>query len=76
MNRLPPLPDEQRGVALLIALVVVAIAAMLSTGMIWQRELDIRRTANITQGDQAMQYALGAEAWAEQILRRDFLSNQ
>ena len=67
---------QQRGVALLIALVVVAIAATLSTGMIWNRELDIRRTANITQGDQAMEYALGAEAWAEQILRRDFQSNQ
>ncbi|MGH8313128.1 MAG: type II secretion system minor pseudopilin GspK, partial [Gammaproteobacteria bacterium] len=66
---------KQRGVALLIALVVVAIAATLSTGMIWTRELDIRRTANITQGDQAMEYALGAEAWAEQILRRDYQSS-
>lgn len=66
---------KQRGVALLIALVVVAIAAVLSTGMIWSRELDIRRTANITQGDQAMEYALGAEAWAEQILRRDYQAN-
>jgi len=68
-------PARQRGVALLIALVVVAIAATLSTGMIWSRELDIRRTANITQGDQALEYALGAEAWAEQILRRDYQSN-
>lgn len=68
--------ENQRGVALLIALVVVAIAATLSTGMIWNRELDIRRTANITQSDQAMEYALGAEAWAEQILRRDYQSNQ
>ena len=61
----------QRGVALLTALVILAIAATLSAGMIWQRELDTRRTANIIQGDQAMEYALGAEAWAEQILRRD-----
>lgn len=67
--------EKQRGVALLIALVVVAIAATLSTGMIWDRELDIRRTANITQADQGMEYALGAEAWAEQILRRDYQSS-
>ncbi|MGH8283555.1 MAG: type II secretion system minor pseudopilin GspK [Gammaproteobacteria bacterium] len=69
---LPPqsLP-AQRGVALLIALVIMAIAATISTGMIWNRELDLRRTSNIIQGDQAMEYALGAEAWAEQILRRD-----
>ena len=75
MKATSSLPVKQRGVALLIALVVVAIAATLSTGMIWNRELDIRRTANITQGDQAMEYALGAEAWAEQILRRDYQSN-
>jgi general secretion pathway protein K len=61
---------------LLIALVVLAIAVTLSTAMIWNRELDIRRFANIKQGDQAMEYALGAEAWAEQILRRDYQSNQ
>ncbi|MGB9430217.1 MAG: type II secretion system minor pseudopilin GspK [Gammaproteobacteria bacterium] len=66
---------KQRGVALLIALVIMAIAVTLSTGMIWDRELDLRRTANIVQGDQATEYALGAEAWAEQILRRDFQSN-
>lgn len=75
MSTRAPASVKQRGVALLIALVVVAIAATLSTGMIWTRELDIRRTANITQGDQAMEYALGAEAWAEQILRRDYQSS-
>lgn len=66
---------KQRGVALLIALVILAIAAALATNMIWNRELDIRRTANIIHGDQAMEYALGAEAWAEQILQRDFQQN-
>ncbi|MGA9851561.1 MAG: type II secretion system minor pseudopilin GspK [Gammaproteobacteria bacterium] len=67
--------SKQRGVALLIAMVILAIAVTISTGMIWNRELDLRRTANIIQGDQAMEYALGAEAWAEQILRRDFQSD-
>lgn len=76
IRRRAPAPIRQRGVALLIALVIMAIAATLSTGMIWNRELDIRRTANSIQGDQALEYALGAEAWAEQILRRDYLSNQ
>jgi general secretion pathway protein K len=63
--------NKQRGVALLIALVVLALAATLAAGMIWDISLDQRRTANLIQGDQAMQYALGAEAWSEQILRRD-----
>lgn len=67
----PPL-KKQRGVALLVAMVVFFITTMLSTSMIWDRELDIRRFANIKQGDQAMEYALGAEAWAEQILLREY----
>lgn len=67
--------QAQRGVALLTALVILAIATTLSIGMLWHRELDTRRTANILQGEQAWEYALGAEAWAEQILRRDMQSN-
>jgi len=65
-------PDpRQRGVALITALVVVAIAAGIAVAIAWQTNLDTRRTANLVQGDQAMEYALGAEAWAEQILARD-----
>jgi len=62
---------RQRGVALITALVVLAIAATLSAAMIWQGGLDERRTATLIQGNQAMEYALGAESWAEQILQRD-----
>ncbi|HET7922783.1 MAG TPA: type II secretion system minor pseudopilin GspK [Gammaproteobacteria bacterium] len=63
---------NQRGVALLIALVILTLAATLAAAMIWDTGLDVRRTANLLQGDQAREYALGAEAWAQQILRRDF----
>jgi general secretion pathway protein K len=63
--------SHQRGVALITALVVVAIAAGIAVAIAWQTNLDTRRTANLVQGDQAMEYALGAEAWAEQILARD-----
>jgi general secretion pathway protein K len=52
-------------------LVVVAIAAGIAVAIAWQTNLDTRRTANLVQGDQAMEYALGAEAWAEEILARD-----
>jgi len=64
-------PDGQRGVALITALVVVAIAAGIAAAMIWETGLDTRRTETLTQGDQAMEYALGAESWAEQILARN-----
>ena len=70
MTRTAPEP-RQRGVALITALVVVAIAAGLAVAIAWQTTLDTRRTANLVQGDQAMEYALGAEAWAEEILARD-----
>lgn len=67
---------KQRGVALITALVILAIAATLSAAMIWQGGLDERRTATLIQGNQAMEYALGAESWAGQILIRDFKQTQ
>lgn len=70
------LATRQRGVALITALVILAIAATLSAAMIWQGGLDERRTATLIQGNQAMEYALGAESWAEQILIRDFKQPQ
>lgn len=75
-ERAAPGGSRQRGVALLIALVIMAIAATLAIGMAWDISLDQHRTANLIQGDQAMEYALGAEAWAEQILRRDMQNPQ
>ena len=69
------LSTRQRGVALITALVVLAIAAAISAAMIWQGGLDERRSATLIQGNQAMEYALGAESWAEQILQRDFKQN-
>lgn len=66
---------RQRGIALITALVVVAIATGMAAAIIWRTGLDTRRTATLVQGDQAMEYALGAEAWAEQILARDGRKN-
>jgi general secretion pathway protein K len=63
-------------VALITALVVVAIAAGIAAAMIWETGLDTRRTETLTQGDQAMEYALGAESWAEQILARSMRQNK
>lgn len=68
--------SRQRGIALITALVVVAIATGMAAAIIWRTDLDTRRTATLVQGDQAMEYALGAEAWAEQILARDGNKNQ
>ena len=60
-----------RGVALIIALVVVALATMLATRIGAQSALDQRRGATLLAQEQAFQVALGAEAWAIEILRDD-----
>ena len=60
-----------RGVALIIALVVVALATMLATRIGAQSAIDQRRGATLLQQEQAFQVALGAEAWAIETLRDD-----
>ena len=70
-QQLSALYPEQRGVALLTAVLVVAIGTVLATNLLWRTALDQQRTASAIFGDQAMQYALGAEAWVGDILRQD-----
>ena len=60
-----------RGVALIIALVVVALATILATRIGAQSALDQRRGATLLAQEQAFAVALGAEAWAMEILRAD-----
>jgi general secretion pathway protein K len=61
----------QQGVALIIALLVVSLATLLAVAMTTRQQLDIARTANIIQGNQAYLYALASESWAKHILFRD-----
>lgn len=62
---------DQRGIAVLTAMIILALCASISAAMIWHRNIDIQRTANILHKDQAKYYALGMEAWACEILHRD-----
>ncbi len=68
--------SQPKGVALLTALLIVALATIAATALLQQHYLHIRRSANVLQGEQAEAYALGAEAWARQILHRDLQRNQ
>ncbi|NKQ09294.1 type II secretion system minor pseudopilin GspK [Pseudomonas sp. SST3] len=61
----------QRGVALITVLLVVAIVTVVCAGMIARQQLSIRGTANQAQARQAWHYALGGEALAQSMLRRD-----
>jgi general secretion pathway protein K len=60
-----------KGVALITALLVVALATLAAVAMTTRQQLDIRRTANVINGEQAYMYALGGESWVKRILLRD-----
>ena len=60
-----------RGVALIIALVVVALATMMATRIGAQSALDQRRGATLLAQEQGLLVALGAETWAIEVLHDD-----
>ncbi len=62
---------RQRGVALITAIVVVAIATVLAVHIGTRAALDLRRTAGLVALDQGWHVALSAEAWAAEVLRDD-----
>ena len=64
-------PRKQRGVALLIALLAVALAVILIASLLDRGELAYARTRNVLRGEQAVAYADGLEAYAAQVLQRD-----
>lgn len=61
----------QRGVALITALLVIALVTAAAVAMASRQQLDIRRTANTLQRDQAYVYAMGAEVMARAVLAKD-----
>jgi general secretion pathway protein K len=62
---------RQRGVALITAIVVVAIATVLAVRIGTRAAMDLRRTAGLVALDQGWHVALGAEAWAIEVLSED-----
>ena len=66
----------QRGVALITVLLVVAIVTVICAGMIARQQLSIRGTGNQLQARQAWHYALGGEALAQTMLRRDLQTSE
>ncbi|MCK5719091.1 MAG: type II secretion system minor pseudopilin GspK [Thiomargarita sp.] len=67
---------KQQGIALITVLLVVALATIITTTMATRQQLDIHRTANIINQDQAYLYALGGEYWVKRILLRDKKQNK
>ena len=66
---------QQRGVALITAVLVVAIGTMIAVNLMWEGTLDLRRAESALAADQGLLYVQGAEAWAADILRQDLVDS-
>lgn len=64
--------NPQRGVALITALLIVALATTAAAWLTNKHQLSIRRSGNMINGDQACEYALGMEMIAIILLNEDF----
>ena len=60
-----------RGVALITAMLITALASLVAANLAWDNALDVRRTMVQLMNDQAVQVALGAESWVISILHQD-----
>ncbi len=62
---------RNRGVALITAMLIAALAGLVAANLAWDNALDVRRTMVLLNTDQAVQVALGAESWVIGILHED-----
>jgi general secretion pathway protein K len=69
-------PVACRGVAMITALLVVALATTAVISLVSAQQLAVRRTEQVVHGDQAWLYALGVEDWARGTLLRDSRQNK
>jgi len=60
-------PQRQRGAAIIMALLVVAIAATLVSGLLWRQQIQVRRIENQRLRDQAQWAARSATDWTRFI---------
>jgi general secretion pathway protein K len=72
----PRFAARQRGVALIMAVLIVALATILAVNVTFRGMMDQRRSSNLFALDQGFAVALGAEAWAADILRQDAQDSQ
>ena len=68
-------PRRERGVAVLVAMLVVTIGTIIAVNLMWQATLDLRRAEAALASDQGLLYMQGAEAWAADILRQDLVDS-
>lgn len=65
--------SSQRGIALIVALLVVALATILIAALLDRGELSLARTRNQLRLAQAQSYAQGLEAYAARVIQQSAL---
>ncbi len=66
---------SQKGVALITALLIVALATIISVNIATRLQLDVRRTSNMLSSEQAVQYVSAAENLLSLALYEDRKDN-
>jgi general secretion pathway protein K len=67
---------RQRGVALIIALILVALATILASKLTFDGFLERRRAMGVLAAEQALHFGMGAEALAAGVLMQDAQTSQ
>lgn len=70
--RVDQFPARERGVALIMVLLAMALVVMLTSGMTQQQSIRVFKAGHYLAQQQGTSIALGAEAFAKQILVRDY----
>jgi general secretion pathway protein K len=70
------LTSKNRGVALVTAMLITALATIIATNLAWDNALDLRRTMVMLNRDQALQVALGSETLVQTVLRQDIQDSE
>ncbi|MGI4811834.1 MAG: type II secretion system minor pseudopilin GspK [Janthinobacterium lividum] len=68
-SRMPA--HRQRGVAIVMALLVVTLSALLVAGLLWRQQVQIRRVENQRLMAQAQWVARGATDWTRLVIRSE-----
>jgi general secretion pathway protein K len=66
-----PGTGRQRGIALVTALLVVAVAVVAASAMLVTHNVAVHRSSNLRFVEQAWWYGAGVENWVGEILRKD-----
>lgn len=71
MNR-----NKQTGIALVAILLIVALGTVMAASMVVEQQASIQATRGFLDRGQALQYALGGEELARQVLYEDFSEDE